>query len=137
MTRRPDDGSIALELVVLAPLVLLLLGLVYAYGQVTQLHGVMEAGTRDAARAASQARSTLGAQEAAREAVLSSLGGATSPCARSLAVEVQAPLAAGTTVRVAARCTSTLAGLGLPGLPGDVTVESVFSSPVDPNRGAG
>ena len=114
-----------------------MLGLVYAYGQVAQLHGIMEAGTRDAARAASQARTTDAAQEAARAAVLSSIGSDTSPCATSLDVQLDEPLTAGTSVRVAASCTSTLSGLGLPGLPGEVHVRSVFTSPVDPLRGVG
>ena len=132
-----DAGSIAVEMVFLAPIALLLLGLVYAYGQVAQLNGTLEAGTRDAARAASQARSTDSAETAARAAVLSSLGGDSSPCATSLTVVLDEDLTAGSTVRVTASCTSSLAGLGLPGLPGEVTARSVFTSPVDPLRGVG
>lgn len=132
--RRSDEGSLALELVVVVPGLFLLLGLLYGYGCVAQLRGTLEAGTRDAARSASQARTVEDAQAAATAAVLSSVG-TTSDCGRSLSVALVGEFAAGAPVTVRARCSSALGDLGLPGLPGDVTTGSAFSSPVDPDRG--
>ena len=130
-----DAGSIALELTLVAPLLLLMVALVVGYGRVAQVNGVMEAGTRDAARAASQARSVASAETSARDAVLSSIGGPDSECGRSLQVDVVGLFAAGVPVKVRARCSYPLGDLGLPGLPGSVTVSSSFTSPVDPDRG--
>lgn len=133
-TSTADTGSLALELVVVLPVLMLLLALVYGFGQVSQLRGTLEAGTRDAARSASQARTADDAEQVATSAVLSSVG-AGSACGASLDVHLVGAFAAGTPVTVRATCTSPLGDLGLPGLPGDVTTSSVFSSPVDPDRG--
>lgn len=135
--RRPggDRGSIAVELAFVAPLLLLLVALVAAYGRVARVNGVLEAGTRDAARSASQARTLDDARDRAREAVEASVG-ASGPCAGSLVVDVTTVFAADA-VRVSARCTYPVSDLGLPGLPGTFTARSSFSSPVDPNRGGG
>lgn len=125
----------ALELALAAPLMLLLLALVYGYGRVAQANGVLEAGARDGARAASQARTIGEAEQVARDAVLSSLGAGPSTCHTSLEVRVVGVFAAGSPVKVRARCSYPLGDLGLPGLPGSVMVDSSFTSPVDPNRG--
>lgn len=136
-TRRHDGdrGSMAVELALVAPMLLLLLALVYGYGRVAQVNGVMEAGTRDAARAASQARTVQDAERVARDAVLSSLPAAGERCVASLQVVVVGVFEAGFPVKVRAQCRYPLGNLGLPGVPGEVTVSSSFSSPVDPQRG--
>jgi Flp pilus assembly protein TadG len=136
--RRPrgEGGSIAVELVFLMPLFLLLLALLYGYGRVAQVNGTMEAGTRDAARSASQARSAAEAEQAAERAVLSSLGAAGAACRDTLEVRLRdGVFRAGFPVTVEATCTYPLGDLGLPGVPGTVQVSSSFTSPVDPNRG--
>lgn len=133
---RGDDGSIAVELVFLMPLFLLLLALLYGYGRVAQVNGTMEAGTRDAARSASQARSAAEAEQAAERAVLSSLGAGGQACRDTLEVSLRGGVfRAGFPVTVEASCTYPLGDLGLPGVPGTVEVTSSFTSPVDPNRG--
>lgn len=125
----------AVELAFIAPVLLLLLALVFGYGRVAQVNGVMEAGTRDGARAASQARTVEDAERLARDAVVSSLPAAGQRCLASLEVVVVGRFDAGLPVKVRSQCRYPLGDLGLPGLPGEVTVSSSFSSPVDPNRG--
>lgn len=133
VTARGDRGSLAVELVIAMPLLLALLSVVYAYGRVSQVNGTLEAGTRDAARSASQARSALEAEQVAFSAVEGSLG--SGPCQDSLEVELRdGTFAAGEPVTVDARCQYPLGDL-LPGAPGSITAQSSFSSPVDPNRG--
>ena len=51
---RGDEGSLALELTLIAPLLLVLLALVYAYGRVGGTTASFDAGVRDAARAATR-----------------------------------------------------------------------------------
>lgn len=135
-TADADRGSIAVELAFLMPVLLLLLSLLYGYGRLAQANGTMEAGARDAARAASQARSATEAEAAADRAVRSSLGPGATECLRTLDVALRGGvLEAGFPVTVTARCTYPLGDLGLPGVPGSATVSSSFTSPVDPNRG--
>lgn len=136
--RRPghDDGSIAVELSIVMPLMLLLLALVYGYGRVSQVSGALEAGTRDGARAASQARDATGAQQAAEQAVRSSLTVSNKACLSTLQVRLAGGVfKAGFPVTVLATCSYPLSTAGLPGAPGSIDAEASFTSPVDPNRG--
>ena len=55
--RRREDGSLAIEMAIIVPSILLIFGLIYAYGRAAQVNGSMESGTRDAARSATIARS--------------------------------------------------------------------------------
>lgn len=136
--RRPDTGSIAVELAFIMPLLLLMLALLYGYGRVAQVNGALEAGTRDGARAASQARSADEAREVAERAVRSSLGAGADDCAGGGPTVVLrgGVFQPGFPVTVKASCTYRLHDLGLPGVPGSANVSSTFTSPVDPNRGA-
>ncbi|HEY2078823.1 MAG TPA: TadE/TadG family type IV pilus assembly protein, partial [Streptosporangiaceae bacterium] len=69
MTRRtgraaPDDGNAALELVILAPVLLALLGLAIAAGRISIAQGSVNAAARDAARQASISLTPAAAQAA-------------------------------------------------------------------------
>lgn len=133
--RTRDAGSMAVELTIIMPLLLLMLSLVYAYGRVAQMNGTLEAGTRDGARSASQARSALEAQAVAEQAVRSSLPAGAQECLSSLDVGLRdGVFQAGLPVTVTATCSYPLGDL-VPGVPGSVTASSSFTSPVDPNRG--
>ncbi|WP_432535854.1 TadE/TadG family type IV pilus assembly protein [Kineococcus arenarius] len=127
-----DAGSVALEFTLVAPLLLVLIGLLLAYARVAQVSATLDAGVRDAARSATQSRSAGAAWTRAQEVIDISVG--PGDCADSLVVDEIAPLVPGTAVTVTARCTYSLDDLGLPGFPGSVTVRSSFSSPLDPNR---
>ena len=133
--RDRDAGSLAVELAIVMPLLLLLLSLVYGYGRVAQMNGTLEAGTRDAARSASQARSAAEAQQVAERAIRSSLPAGAARCRDTLDVGLRGEVfVAGLPVTVEARCSYPLGDL-LPGVPGHVETSSAFTSPVDPNRG--
>lgn len=133
--RSGDTGSMAVELVIIMPLLLLLLSVVYAYGRVAQMNGTLEAGTRDAARSASQARSAAEAQTVAERAVRSSLPAGAAQCLGTLDVSLRdGVFTAGLPVTVTSTCRYPLGDL-LPGAPGNVQASSSFTSPVDPNRG--
>jgi Flp pilus assembly protein TadG len=83
-----QHGSISVELVVLAPGLALLLLLVAAGARVVEVQGHIDGAARDAARAASIARSSTQAGQAARQAAQADLG-PTSLCAPgSVAVQV-------------------------------------------------
>ena len=133
--RRCELGSISVELVVLAPGLALLLLLIAAGARVVEVQGHIDGAARDAARAASVARSYPGAVQAAQQAARADLG-PTSLCApRSVGVRVAgypaAPLTGGA-VTVTVTCEvnmSPFMALGF-GLSRRFTGQAV--APLDP-----
>jgi hypothetical protein len=130
-----DSGTLALELVIVMPALLLLLALIYAYGRVAQVTGTLESGVRDASRAATQARDVVEAETTAEQVIRDAVGPGATACLATLDVAPIEVFEPGFPVTVRASCRYPLGDLGLPGLPGDVTASAVFSSPLDPNRG--
>ena len=133
-----DAGSFTLELAVLAPALLALLGLVVAAGRVEIAGGAIDAAARDGARAASLARSASAAQTAALSTASASLSSQHMDC-QSLTVTVDthgfaAPLGTPASVQVHVTCQVPLADVALPGLPGSKSLQATFSSPLDPYR---
>ena len=76
--RDPDGGgergSLAVEFVILAPLLIGLMLFLVLAGRVVEAHGQVDGAARDAARAASVARSAADAQAAADLAVAADVG---------------------------------------------------------------
>jgi Flp pilus assembly protein TadG len=68
-------GSMAVEFVVLAPLMLLLMCFLVLCGRVIEAHGQVDGAARDAARAASVARTSVDAESNARQAAQGDLRG--------------------------------------------------------------
>lgn len=77
--RRPGGwfqrGSMTVELVLLAPLLLVLLLFLVLAGRVVEAHDQVDGAARDAARAASLARTPAAAQQAADQAVAGDVNG--------------------------------------------------------------
>jgi Flp pilus assembly protein TadG len=133
-----ERGSLAIELVLAAPLILLMLALVFAYGRMAQAQGTLEIGVRDAARSATQARSLNEARDVAKQVIEEELLRGASSCYSSYRRDPQVLIryfTPGFPVVVTAYCDVSLDDLGLPGAPGTVRITSVFSSWLDPNRG--
>ncbi|MEZ0165124.1 TadE/TadG family type IV pilus assembly protein [Kineococcus sp. LSe6-4] len=130
--RRAEEGSIALEFTLLAPALLLLVAFLLVCARFTAAGASLDAGVRDAARAATTSRSAAEAQQRAAAVVHAAVG--PGACADSLVVEPLPEFTAGRPVTVTARCTVPVGDLGVPGVPGRLTVTSAFSSPLDPNR---
>lgn len=131
---RRERGSIALELAFAAPVVLLLLALAWTYGRVAWANGHLEAGARDAARVATQARSVEEARANAL-AVVQENTAAVAGCRETAAVQVTGSFEPGGTLTVSATCSYTLSDVGLPGAPGTMSPTSTFSSVIDQRRG--
>ncbi len=117
-------------------MMLLLIALVAAYGRLGLVNGNFDAGVRDATRSATQARDGADAQVVAEEALRTALVQVSQPCLDSLEVDPIQVFEPGRPVTVTARCSYPLSDLAA-GMPGSVTVEASFSSPLDPNRGVG
>jgi hypothetical protein len=132
---RSESGSLAIEMAMVAPGLLLIFGLIFAYGRAAQVNGTLESGTRDAARSVTMARSYDDAVERANEVVLDAIQDTPQSCQNSLVVQLQGDYEPGEPVTVSTHCTYGLSDLGLPGAPGTLTARSSFTSMLDPYRG--
>lgn len=131
---RGDDGAAPLELVILAPVLLALLGLVIAAGRTTVAQGSVDAAARDAARQASISLTPAAAQAAGQRSARAALAADGLDCAPSVEIGTsQFAVPPGQPASVTARvsCAVPLSGLGLPGLPGSVRLHGSFTSPLD------
>ncbi|MFD5552167.1 TadE/TadG family type IV pilus assembly protein [Streptomyces goshikiensis] len=131
-----DRGSETITAAIVTPLLLMLLCLAIAGGRIVTSGAKIDAAAEDAARAASISRTYSGAQAAA--AAARSLDDQGIRCASSsTSVDVSGlavPLGEVGTVTVTISCTVAMSDLLLPGVPGDKTMTSRFTSVVDAYR---
>ena len=131
-----ERGSVSIELVLLAPALLLLLSFAVVAGRTQIAESAVAEAARAAAREASLARSSdaavaaAGAEQALRDQDLH---------CQSMTVKIdtagfQAPPSQPADVTVTVSCVVGMADLLAPGLPGSVTVEASFTSPIDAFR---
>jgi Flp pilus assembly protein TadG len=133
-----DDGNAALELVVLAPVLLFILGLVVAAGRTSIAQGAVDAAARDAARQASISLTPGAAQAAALSSAKSALSRDGLDCDPQVFVDTRqftiVPVGLPATVTATVTCQVPLSDLVVPGLPGSRTLRFTFTSPLDPFR---
>jgi Flp pilus assembly protein TadG len=133
-----DDGNAALELVILAPVLLALLGLVIAAGRTSIAQGSVDAAARDAARQASISLTPAAAQAAGQASALAALRQDGLDCKPVVLINVSefttTQPGEPATVTASVRCTVSLSNLALPGLPGSVGLQAEFTSPLDVYR---
>ncbi|MFJ2774886.1 TadE family protein [Streptomyces sp. NPDC087300] len=133
-----DRGSYALETAVLAPVLIAILGLMIAFGRVTDAEGAVDSAAHAAARAASLERDAGSAQSQARAAADRSLNGEGVTCTTSDVAIDASGYASGVgeiaTVTATISCTARLDDIALPGLPGAKTITSTWTSPIDTYR---
>lgn len=137
--RLRDAGNATLEAAVIAPPLLMLIGLIIAAGRVALASGSIEAAARDAARQASIARDPADARTRALASAQAALQSEGLQCDPTVNVDTSGfarPLGSAAVVRVQVRCTVRLGDLVVAGLPGSRTLTSSFASPIDPWRGA-
>jgi len=132
---RGERGTMALELAILAPIMLMLFMFLLACGRYYQTSSLLENAAREGARAASQSRSAGDAQARLNDAVDRAAGQAVESCKRSASGTITTGFSAGETLSVEVSCTINYRDLGLLGLSGDTTITRRFSSSVDPYRG--
>jgi Flp pilus assembly protein TadG len=132
---RSERGSAAELALVCVPLMLLVF-LVVAGGRVASARSEVDAAARDAARAASTARTPGAANRAAQDAAAASLATDGLAC-RSFSVSVDlSNFTPGGTVSAHVECSISLAELTLLRLPASTTITSQFVEPVDTYLGA-
>lgn len=120
-----ERGSLTLEFVIAVPLfILLLLFMVYA-GKIVSGFGQVDGAARDAARAASDARTTAAAKLSAQQAVDADLNGV---CAGGPVIDSMSGFAPGSNdVTVRITCTLNLSYLNFP----NMTMHATGVAPLD------
>jgi TadE-like protein len=137
---RGERGNAALELVILAPVIVLLIGMVVAAGRTTIAQGSVDAAARDAARQASIARSPADALADAQASASAVLAGESLDCTPTIEMPgldqaFATPVGDPASVTAVVSCTVSLSDLLVPGLPGSRRLTGTFTSPIDPFRG--
>lgn len=133
-----EQGSVSVELALLAPALLLLLSFAVVAGRTQVAEGAVAEAARAAAREASLARDDVTAAALAGTQADRTLAAQDLRC-QSTSVDIettgfQAPPGQPGDVTVSITCVVGMADLLVPGLPGSVTVEASFTSPVDAYR---
>lgn len=132
-----DRGGVTTELVLLTPLLLVMLLFIVFAGRMATARGRVINASRDAARAASIARSPSAAEQAAHEAAEATLADKSITC-RPLVVDPDVRrFEPGGEVSVTVRCTIELGDLTLLEIPGERSFESTSVEVIDTFRGAG
>jgi Flp pilus assembly protein TadG len=130
---RGDSGP--LEVVILVPVVLVLFGLVVAFGRTTAADTDVEHAARVGARAAASAQTEGGGKQLADQVVTESLRSAGLSCAGDADVSVTGPWTPGGRVTVTVTCTASLADVSKLGLPGSRTLTATATEVIDRTRG--
>jgi Flp pilus assembly protein TadG len=136
--RRPaETGSAALELVIIAPVIVFLAALVIAAGRTSVAQEAVAAAARDAARQASLALSPAAARLAALSSARAALRGDGLTCKPSVRLNLTGfavPAGQPSQVSATVTCAVRLSDLIVPGLPGTRYLRAAFTSPLDPYR---
>lgn len=135
--RRREQGSVAVEVAVLAPALVALLLLVVFAGRVAQADGDVRRAAAAAARAASLRQEPGDAEQAARDAAGANLRTSGVACGQLETVVDTSRFAAGGTVAVTVRCSASMADLSLLGVPGRRTFSAGSVEVIDRYRGGG
>jgi Flp pilus assembly protein TadG len=136
-----EEGAASLEVVVLTPVLVLLLGLLVLAGRVALARTSVEQAADEAARSASISRTAAGARRAAADGAVRALARQSLRCSRvDVAVDVggfAVPVGQPARVTATVTCVVALADLALPGFPGSRTVTASAVSPLDTYRERG
>lgn len=132
---RHEVGSASLELALVAPVLVVSMLFVVFVGRVAEARADVDRAARDAARAASMARTAHTARDSGEVAASDTLADAGVAC-RAMQVDVDvAEFVPGGAVRATVTCTLSIDDLSLLRLPGSRTVTATFAEPVDTFRG--
>lgn len=135
---RSDRGSASVELALIVPAVVLVLGTMILGSRLYLARGAVHQAAGAAARAASLSRSAGEAQVAAQRVLDASLASDHVACVdRNVVIDTSGfriPVGQPASVTVHVSCLVPLADLAIPGLPGSLRAEATVSSALDTYR---
>lgn len=143
--RRPEyeAGNAALELVILGPALLFLIGLIIAFGRTETAVSAVSDAARDAARQASLQLNPADAAAAGQASAQTALADDGLNCDPQVTVDTngtgrlpgfQAQVGQPAAVSATVTCVVSLAQIIVAGLPGTDTITETFTSSLDPYR---
>lgn len=136
--RRNERGSAAVELVIVVPALIMILGLLIAGARIQLARTVVTEAAYSAARAASLARSPAPAQaDADTAAALALESGSVACVATETTVDLAGfavPTGQPATITASVSCTVSLADVALPGMPGRLVLDADAAAPLDTYR---
>ena len=128
--QRDERGSMAVEIVVLIPVLFMFTLFVVAGGRYVNARADADSTARDAARAASQAHTRGDAETAAEQAIASGLRSTRNCQTTGLSGDFES----GGTAVVRLHCTVSWSDLGLLGLQASIPVDAEGHAPIDTYR---
>lgn len=135
---RGERGNAAVQLVIIVPGVVMLMGLAVAGGRIWMAESAVQQSAGAAARAASLDRSSAAAAASARAVAASNLASSSLECVdTSVSADTSAfatPVGTPGTVTVRVSCTVTFADLLLPGMVGQRVIDADGAAPLDTYR---
>lgn len=135
---RDQRGSLSVEMVILVPAFVLMLGLMIAGGRLWVARTTVTEAAYSGARAASLARSATQAGDDGRQAVIEQLDTKGVTClSRSINVDTGAfsvPVGQPATISTEVNCRIGFGDLLLPGMPGSISVDGKAQSALDTYR---
>ena len=133
--RLPDDaGSLTVELIVLMPVLVFMAMVLLAFGRIGEARQQVVESSRAGAQVASV---QAGPSAAPSGAVVAAVDGSLDRTHVCPSPQVNVDVSrfyAGGSVTVTVVCRVKLADLGLPGIPGETTVQASSTAPIDPYR---
>ena len=133
-----DEGTAPFELLILAPVIMALIGMVIAAGRTSVAQGSVDAAARDAARQASISLTPAAARVAALASADAALRADGLRCKPVVTLDLEpgfsTPLGRPAQVSASVSCTVPLSDLLVPGVPGSRRLTARFTSPLDPYR---
>lgn len=135
--RRADRGSVTAELALLTPLLVLLALAAVGLGRTESARIQVDSAARQGARAASLAPDRATAADRARRTVAQALAANTLTCTAGPVTVDLRTYQPGGLLTVTVSCAVDLRDVGMPGLPGTITLVASATSPIDRYREAG
>jgi Flp pilus assembly protein TadG len=135
---RDERGAVTVELVIIVPALIIMLGLLIAGGRIWFAKSTVAQAAQAASRAATIERTAGAARVAGRDAGRSSLTTAGLDCAdQSVSIDTSGfsvSVGVPATVRATVKCTVTFSDVLLPGIPGSMSVTRTEASALDTYR---
>ena len=131
---RGEEGSAIAELVIVAPVLLIVVVLMIALGRVDSAQGDVESAARAGVQAAVVQADPSDAEAQATTAAQASLAGAGLTCTAPQITVDTSNFVAGGWVSVTVICVTSLADVSVPGMPGEKTLSATSTAHIDPFR---
>jgi Flp pilus assembly protein TadG len=127
-----EEGTALAELVIIAPVLLLVALLMIFFGRIESAQGDVEAAARAGAEAAVVQSSPALAQSSASAAVTATLSSEHMACPSPEVSTNVTNFYSGGSVSVVVTCVARLSDVAAPGIPGSKTLSATSTAPMDP-----